>query len=476
MHMVATNLCIWLNVLVEETKHTIHHVAHEQDHHNDHASNHEDHHAHQEIEDDHDNHEDNDDNHEDNEDHLEDSDDNHDSLEDESVEIFDHRHLPLASDVLSDSEYSEEMLFPISDEVFTTVAPSAFDTINVFNLTSTVTSTTTLEPNIFNIKLADGLFDSHSDFHNLVKRGIVDEPEGCRIVNLMGDMVSSSAPLLFPCTIEYSLLCASVLYVMWKNVQVRKSMQLYHNDHHRQLSQLIARKVRHLYSVDCGKASRGLFSGIFFLVWTLISLIVFYVLISESHFKYYGILSANISEIILYSIGIISTIVGMKQIRKLGFIEEEETELDNVLLVIAQVGLYMFTICTLIGGYFSSLNVSPLTLITALAILVQASLQTLYILDGSRRCCKTPDQIEKKHGRDMVTFMLTLNLSMWLFSTFQTSRAYLHKAQQEFYGIWAWTIINHISMPLAIFYRFHATVCLGEIWKRAYKLRNEEDL
>lgn len=28
MHMVATNLCIWLNVLVEETKHRIHHVTH----------------------------------------------------------------------------------------------------------------------------------------------------------------------------------------------------------------------------------------------------------------------------------------------------------------------------------------------------------------------------------------------------------------------------------------------------------------
>lgn len=28
MHMVATNLCEWLYVLVEETKHEIHHLAH----------------------------------------------------------------------------------------------------------------------------------------------------------------------------------------------------------------------------------------------------------------------------------------------------------------------------------------------------------------------------------------------------------------------------------------------------------------
>lgn len=30
---------------------------------------------------------------------------------------------------------------------------------------------------------------------------------------------------------------------------------------------------------------------------------------------------------------------------------------------------------------------------------------------------------------------------------------------------------THVSMPLAIFYRFHSTVCLCEIWKRAYKMK-----
>lgn len=72
-----------------------------------------------------------------------------------------------------------------------------------------------------------------------------------------------------------------------------------------------------------------------------------------------------------------------------------------------------------------------------------------------------------------VTFLLVCNLAMWAINTFETSRADAHPTQLNFYGIWAWTIISHVSMPLAIFYRFHVTVCLCEIWKRSYKLKNE---
>ena len=37
--------------------------------------------------------------------------------------------------------------------------------------------------------------------------------------NVMGQLLSNSAPFLFPCTIEYSLICAAVLYTMWKNIE-----------------------------------------------------------------------------------------------------------------------------------------------------------------------------------------------------------------------------------------------------------------
>lgn len=140
-----------------------------------------------------------------------------------------------------------------------------------------------------------------------------------------------------------------------------------------------------------------------------------------------------------------------------------------------------------------------LVLITSLASIVQTACQTMFILDASRRNAGTAEQMRKKPGREIVTFLLVANLAMWAISTLEKSRAESHPIQlklvqintliqirrkssylfnfyyisilHSFYGLWAWTIITHVSMPLAIFYRFHSTVCLCEIWKRAYKMK-----
>lgn len=41
----------------------------------------------------------------------------------------------------------------------------------------------------------------------------------CRRANVMGSLVQDASPFLFPCTIEYSLICAVILYEMWKDVK-----------------------------------------------------------------------------------------------------------------------------------------------------------------------------------------------------------------------------------------------------------------
>jgi hypothetical protein len=40
----------------------------------------------------------------------------------------------------------------------------------------------------------------------------------CRRANIMGKLLQNASPFLFPCTIEYSLICAVILYEMWKEV------------------------------------------------------------------------------------------------------------------------------------------------------------------------------------------------------------------------------------------------------------------
>ena len=109
------------------------------------------------------------------------------------------------------------------------------------------------------------------------------------------------------------------------------------------------------------------------------------------------------------------------------------------------------------------------------ALGIKAVAQTLFILDASRRNTYSADQQRRKPGREVVTFLLVANFAMWTFNTLEKSRAdrSIHPVPLQFYGSWPWIIITNVSMPLAIFYRFHSTVVLCEIWKRCYKVKPE---
>ncbi|CAH2063488.1 unnamed protein product, partial [Iphiclides podalirius] len=294
----------------------------------------------------------------------------------------------------------------------------------------------------------------------------------CRRTNIMGSLVQDASPFLFPCTIEYSLICAAILYVMWKNISKYPSKDVAAAiAKARLLEGLAYKKSPHLYSVDCARAHKGLFFGILVLVLTIISLILFFVLISRREYATLAVVEVNVCELALYAMTTFASLAGMFCVRNLKYDGNRNLELDNILLVGAQTGMFIYGTFTIIGGHFTIEKNTILILITALSSLVQTTCQTMFILDASRRSAKTPEQLRKKPGREIVTFLLVTNLAMWAINTLEKSRAESHPVQLHFYGLWAWTIITHVSMPLAIFYRFHSTVCLCEIWKRAYKMK-----
>ncbi|CAG9563550.1 unnamed protein product [Danaus chrysippus] len=294
----------------------------------------------------------------------------------------------------------------------------------------------------------------------------------CRRTNIMGSLVQDASPFLFPCTIEYSLICAAILYVMWKNISKYPSKDVAEAiAKARILEGLAYKKSPHLYSVDCARAHKGLFFGILVLVLTIISLILFFVLISRREYATLAVVEVNVCELALYAMTTFASLAGMVCVRNLKYDGNRNLELDNILLVGAQTGMFIYGTFTIIGGHFTIEKNTILILITALSSLVQTTCQTMFILDASRRSAKTPEQLRKKPGREIVTFLLVTNLAMWAINTLEKSRAESHPIQLHFYGLWAWTIITHVSMPLAIFYRFHSTVCLCEIWKRAYKMK-----
>ncbi|XP_059489873.1 proton channel OtopLc-like [Neocloeon triangulifer] len=308
------------------------------------------------------------------------------------------------------------------------------------------------------------------------KRGLVGRHDlfECRRTNIMGSLVQNASPFLFPCTIEYSLICAVILYAIWKSVASgpgEPSSGRNLRSGVRSAGKIVSHQASQHFSVDCANAHRGLFSGILVLVFTIISLIMFFVLLKEEEFALIAVYEFNICELTLYVTTTIACLCCMFQMRNLKYDLRRTLDLDNILLIIAQSGLYIYSMFSIIAGFFSVDVTRPGILTTASFSLIQTTCQTIFVLDAWWKRCSTAQDIRRKPGRQLVTFMLVTNMAMWTVNRLENTRADFHPVELRFYGVWAWTIITHVSMPLAIFYRFHSTVCLCEIWKSTYKMR-----
>ena len=71
----------------------------------------------------------------------------------------------------------------------------------------------------------------------------------------------------------------------------------------------------------------------------------------------------------------------------------------------------------------------------------------------------------------VVTFLLICNLTMWIIYSFEVDKVEDSPIQPQFFGHFSWTLIQRTTLPLCIFFRFHSTVILADIWKNTYKTK-----
>ena len=312
--------------------------------------------------------------------------------------------------------------------------------------------------------------------HTITKRSSETNPN-CGRNNIMGSLVQNASPFLFPCTIEYSLICAVILYEMWKKVKslpdIERTRKNSEKPNHK--------KSAHHFSVDCARAHRGMFTGILVIVVTIICLIMYFVLHDEPGYELMAISEVTICEILLYSVTTLAVVAAVIKMRDLKFQSKHGTDhhassvqLDCTLLVLAQTGVYVYGMFSIMASYFSlETEGGAAGLAAEILGLIQTSVQTLFILNACWRRCRGHEQHRLKPGREIVTFLLVANMSMWFINTMIKGRDGFRPTHLGVFGIWAWTVITHVSMPLAIFYRFHSTICLFEIWKSAYKVKSD---
>uniref|UniRef100_A0A914PWV5 Uncharacterized protein n=1 Tax=Panagrolaimus davidi TaxID=227884 RepID=A0A914PWV5_9BILA len=276
----------------------------------------------------------------------------------------------------------------------------------------------------------------------------------------------SFTKIFYTAVVEYSLIAAVVMFIVWHNLGRKKSNRISHSMH--QISPPFPLK----------KLVFGLIFGLIFTIGTALSMIFFYVnWYHNEHLD--AALNFNITDTVQNGIGIIACIFAFWRLRLLDFadhgaehdphhdIHANQELLDMILLAIGTIGELSFSISGL-AGVCSNKAWNSLTILLAIARIlriIQSIIQSFLIAFASKLKSTDPD---RHPGRQTITFLITLNMAMFIYQWFISDKAGTYEGVISLYGEESWAFFVSIFSPLTVFFRFHSSVCFVEIWKHTY--------
>ncbi|CAP28179.1 Protein CBG08333 [Caenorhabditis briggsae] len=297
------------------------------------------------------------------------------------------------------------------------------------------------------------MFSSHEDEHD---KKIVGS---CQAVECF---LGSLSEIMFTSIVEYSLIAAAVMYIVWRNIG--------RQDHG---STYVKRK--HQIRVDCSKTTTGLFLGLAFLAVTFTSMVVYYgfTMMNKSKDAAFVYAFTDMFQYVLSTIGVLTAIYQMRALKyfnKKTHIQNSDQELlDQILLSIGLVGELIYSVAGLVGltGEKQWTNFSFVLLFVHIFRLIQVGTQT-FLLHVARSVRMGCEDREAQPGKQAITFLLTANLAIFFMNLFESEKAGVSEIIIEYYGKRSWVFLVRSFSPLTIFYRFHSSVCFAEIWKNVY--------
>merc|ERR1719464_916336 len=222
-------------------------------------------------------------------------------------------------------------------------------------------------------------------------------------------------PYLFPFIVEYSLIAAAVTYIMWRSVGNDKIQKM----DGKQIDNISvdSKKRRGYWRVDCQSSSKGLFLGLLCLVGGIIILIIFFVMKDTPEFsdEMFWIFSG--AELVILSLASVGCVGGFIQVQKLSHSFQKPYELDKLLSTITIMGAYFYAIFSMIaaGVFLPTMDTKTIMVFAQSALLfIQVTFQGMIIAETGRRICATRSQQVAKPGRQLITFLLFANITLWI--------------------------------------------------------------
>ncbi|KAI1716596.1 otopetrin domain-containing protein [Ditylenchus destructor] len=295
-------------------------------------------------------------------------------------------------------------------------------------------------------------------------------------------VLASMSEIMYTSIVEYSLIGAAVMFIVWRNI-----------DHDRQNVPKEYVKRKHQIRMDCSKTTTGLFFGLAFLAATFTSMAVFsgYTLMGQNQMAATVFGATDIGQYTIASFGCICALWQMRLLRyhshsggggsgssvaescstaKSNHNPSQEL-LDMILLAFGMTGEMIYSVAGLLGltGDNEWQALSIILLIVHITRIAQVGLQSCLIyIAGKLRIQGDHRLRQSQPGKQAITFLLLANISMFLMNLLEAEKAGVSETVVNFYGKKSWVFLVRSFSPLTIFYRFHSSVCLAEVWKNAY--------
>ncbi|CAF4656332.1 unnamed protein product [Rotaria socialis] len=297
-------------------------------------------------------------------------------------------------------------------------------------------------------------------------------------------------PLLYPCTIEFSLMCLTLFFLIWENIG--KTFTYKMSD---------KASTKNVFMVNCHASIKGFFAGMVIFSCTVISIILYAILqnnitddielistslnilqtpttvsyrnrsllITSTHSPFsltsktpkkvlYSIAIVEIVNLCLLIISLFGTTWTLIKIRKFEY-KRITTRFDSVLIIVSLSGIYLYSIFSAFALFN---NKNPATWIAYLKIgivileFIEGTVHAFFILVGLRKRLVRTNTRECP-AREVITLLIMLDLSLWFEETTTTTKHEVNPFQLAFYHVIPWSIIAAIATPLQIFFRFHAS-------------------
>ncbi len=283
-------------------------------------------------------------------------------------------------------------------------------------------------------------------------------------------LVDKASLYLYPCTIQFCIIAAAMLYRLYTNVGLPVKLRLPG-----------CKSTKQRLGGICHKSNSGLFLGLFILVAICISMCFFLIYDKEgkpfqneiTFLVYLG------GDGLVTILALFAVFIGFCRIYKLDKGEGKGTVLDLCLLLVSGGGYFLLLIFIIIPTVKSVHFKDKVGILATAQVglyglaFVSSFFQIIFIIDGLRRRTTTRHQLKTKPGRSLITFLLICNLAMWVVNTFELKEMHSYLPLRLHYGDLAWQIVLHACFPLTIFFRFYSSVCLSDIWLHAYKRKRQ---